>query len=455
MKKLISILLCVCVVASLLSIPTQAADICSQFTDINLSAWYHDGVHFMVSNGLMNGTGTRHFSPFDKTTRGMVATILYRMAGSPNVAGTSKFKDVAQDQFFYKPVIWAYNVGIINGTSKTLFAPKRNITRQDLAVLLMRFTEYRGGNVSRRANLSKYKDKNDISSYARTAVEWAVGSGIINGVSDTELAPQKTASRAEVATMIMRMSQRCNVPISNERFTVNVDLQDQIQRTVNSQNGNWGVYVEKLNSGASMYAYKNTKYDQQVVSANLIKLWVMGAIYEKIEAGTIKEADVRTDLYNMITVSDNTACNNLVRKLGGGNRNRGIAAVNDFAARYGFTETKMTRLMLENTGTQNYTSIRDCAEFLRLLYRGKLVSANASQSMLNIMKNAHRIYLAAGLPSSVKMAHKTGSLTGYCFGDVGIVYANEPYIICVINNGTNNGPSTLQMLSEVLYQKLR
>ena len=455
MKKVIVFLLCICMIASITIVPSYASDVCSKYKDVDLTSWYHSGVHYVVVNGLMTGTSQNTFSPHDCTTRGMLVTILYRMSGSPHIAGVSKFADISPNSYYYNSAIWAYNIGIIRGTSETTFSPKKNITRQDLAVILMRYVEHRNGSVSQSADLSRYADRNDISSYALPAMKWAVGNGIINGVSDTELAPLKTASRAEVATMIMRIASKCNVSVSHEQFTVNVDLQSQIQSILNSKAGNWGVYVEKLNSGASLYAFKNTEYKQQVVSASLIKLWVMGAVYEKIAAGTIREADVKTELYNMITVSDNGCCNSLVRKLGNGNRQKGIAAVNSFAARYGFKETKMTRLMLENTGTQNYTSIRDCAEFLRMLYHGTMISPSVSASMLNIMKNAHRLYLAAGLPSSVKMAHKTGSLVGYCYGDVGIVYANEPYIICVINSGTSNGPSTLQGLSEIIYQKLR
>ncbi|MBQ1371654.1 MAG: serine hydrolase [Oscillospiraceae bacterium] len=181
----------------------------------------------------------------------------------------------------------------------------------------------------------------------------------------------------------------------------------------------------------------------------------MGAVYEQIEAGKIKESSVSAKLTYMITISDNQSCNDLVKLLGNGNRNAGIGAVNAFIRKYGFTETSMTRLMLENTGTQNYTSIRDCADFLRMLYRGELVSDTASKSMLNLMKQAHRIHCAAGLPASVGFAHKTGALMNLCYGDVGIVYADQPYILCAINSGTSDGPTVLQTVSSQIYHCIR
>lgn len=244
-----------------------------------------------------------------------------------------------------------------------------------------------------------------------------------------------------------------DVPVSSSgESKVNDALKNEVQQFLDTRKGDCGVYVEELSTGSNMYAYKNTKFADQVVSASLIKLWVAGAVYEKIEAGVISENSVKTDLYNMITVSSNDACNRLVMLLGNNNREAGIAAVNAFATEYKFEKTKMTRLMLETTGTQNYTSIKDCAKFLRMLYEGTLVSSSSSNKLLEIMKDAHRIYAAAGLPSSVKFAHKTGTLTNLCYGDVGIVYIDKPYILCVINNGTND--SVLKDVSKLIYDSL-
>lgn len=233
---------------------------------------------------------------------------------------------------------------------------------------------------------------------------------------------------------------------------VNNKLKNKIQQFLDNKKGDCGVYVEEIQTNSSVYAYKNTKFDEQVVSASLIKLWVAGAVYEKIEDGTINENDVKDDLYYMITISSNDACNRLVMVLGNNNREAGISAVNAFANKYNFEKTKMTRLMLENTGTQNYTSIKDCAKFLKMLYDGTLVSSASSKKLLEIMKDAHRIYAASGLPNNVKFAHKTGTLTNLCYGDVGIVYIDKPYILCIINNGTNE--PILAEISKLVYDSL-
>lgn len=254
---------------------------------------------------------------------------------------------------------------------------------------------------------------------------------------------------------LMNSTENTQEPEQPEQTTgskVNDTLKNTIQQFINNRKGDCGVYVEELQTKSNVYAYKNTKFSDQVVSASLIKLWVAGAVYEKIEAGVINESDVKDDLYYMITISSNDACNRLVMTLGNNNRDAGISAVNTFINKYNFEKTKMTRLMLENTGTQNYTSIKDCAKFLRLLYDGKLVSSTSSNKLLEIMKDAHRIYAAAGLPSSVKFAHKTGTLTNLCYGDVGIVYIDKPYILCIINDGTNE--SLLAETSKLIYESL-
>ena len=254
---------------------------------------------------------------------------------------------------------------------------------------------------------------------------------------------------------LMNSTENTQEPEQQEQTTgskVNDALKDTIQQFINNSKGDCGVYVEELQTKSNVYAYKNTKFSDQVVSASLIKLWVAGAVYEKIEAGVINESDVKDDLYYMITISSNDACNRLVMKLGNNIREAGISAVNAFANEYDFKETKMTRLMLENTGTQNYTSIKDCAKFLRLLYEGRLVSSASSNKLLEIMKDAHRIYAAAGLPNNVKFAHKTGTLTNLCYGDVGIVYIDKPYILCIINNGTNE--PLLAETSKLVYDSL-
>lgn len=453
-KRLLSILFCMGLIVSL-STTAYGVDICASYKDLCINAWYHNGVHFALQNGIMSGTGSDTFSPNEKTSRAMLVTILYSLSGRPSVFGLSGFQDVKSGSYYEIPVLWADHLRLTAGTGTTTFSPNEAVKRQDAAVFLRQYAALRGYPTSQAASLSSYTDAGKISDYAVDAMRWAVAIGAVNGVSPEQLAPKSTATRAEIATMVMRMMQYYKMSFSPDSSKVNHDLQNAIQRTIQNETGSFGVYVEQLSEGASIYAKKNTDYHAQVVSASLIKLWVMGAVYEKVEAGTIPESSVSAKLKHMITVSDNQACNDLVRLLGNGNRNAGIKAVNTFIQAHGFSETKMTRLMLENTGTQNYTSVRDCADFLRMLYRGELVSAKASQSMLNVMKNAHRIYCAAGLPSTVPFAHKTGSLINLCYADVGIVFADRPYILCVIQSGSSNGPGALQSISLLVYQSLK
>ena len=454
MKKALTFVLCLLFIFSLFT-TVSGADICSRYRDIDQAAWYHEGVHFVTQNEIMLGTDSNAFSPHEFTSRAMFVTILYRISGSPSVFGLSGFKDVQRGSYYEIPVIWAGNLRVTRGTNTTSFAPNETISRQDIAVMLMRYAATRGYTCSQSASLSDYTDAGDLANYARRAMEWAVAIGLIRGVSENRLAPREHATRAEIATIIMRMMQYYNATVPTNPSRLNAALQASVQNTVTKANGNYGVYVEELTSGASIYVNKNTGYNTQIVSASIIKLWVMGAVYEQIEAGKIKESNVSAKLNYMVTISDNQSCNDLVKLLGNGNRNLGINAVNAFIQKYGFSETKMTRLMLESTGTQNYTSIRDCANFLRMIYKGELISSKASKSMLELMKKSHRIHCAAGLPASVGFAHKTGALVNLCFGDVGIVFAPQPYILCVINNGTNNGPTALQTISALIYNSLK
>ena len=163
---------------------------------------------------------------------------------------------------------------------------------------------------------------------------------------------------------------------------------------------------------------------EPMVSASLIKLFIMAAVYERREAGTLDEASTEDALTAMISVSDNAAANELVLLLGAGDAQAGMAAVNDFCARFGCAETRMERLMLAGNGLQNYTSAGDC------------VSRKASAAMLELLlcqRIADR--LPARLPEGTRVAHKTGDLAGLSCGDVGILYTPDgPVILCAICN---------------------
>lgn len=175
-----------------------------KYKDVNFKGDYHAGIDYMVANGYMNGTSSSKFSPDLSMNRAMMVTILYRLAGSPAVSGTNPFTDVKQGDYFYNAVIWAYTNGVTTGTSATTFSPDGVLTREQIATFLYRYAQFAGMSTSARASLSGYTDAGSISSYALTAMQWAVGSGIINGTTRTTLSPTANATRVQIAVMVWR-----------------------------------------------------------------------------------------------------------------------------------------------------------------------------------------------------------------------------------------------------------
>ncbi len=170
----------------------------ANYTDCT-DEWYHEAVDFVAANGLMNGVSDTEFAPKLTLTRGMVVTVLYRQAGSPEVAQLSTFTDVAADAWYADAVAWAQSLGVVNGVSATEFAPEAEVTREQIATILWRYA----GAVELEADLSAFADAGNISQYAETAMAWAVSEGIFQG-SDGKLNPTDNATRAEFACIIMR-----------------------------------------------------------------------------------------------------------------------------------------------------------------------------------------------------------------------------------------------------------
>lgn len=176
------------------------------FTDVSAGDWFYDSVGYVYGAGLMNGTSPTAFGPDQTTTRAMIVTILYRYEGSP-AAGSSSFRDVAAGQYYTAAVAWAAQNGVVNGYSSTQFGPNDTITREQMAAILYRYAQYKGYDVSGRADLSVYSDGNRVSSYARDAVAWANKAGLINGVDARTLQPGGSATRAQVAAILTRFCQ--------------------------------------------------------------------------------------------------------------------------------------------------------------------------------------------------------------------------------------------------------
>lgn len=172
------------------------------FIDVDPTQWYKDGVEFAVFNGLMNGVSNNRFDPSGSMTRAMLVTVLWRYEGSPH-EGTNVFSDVPDKEWYTDAVAWAAENAVVNGIGNGKFGPNGNITREQMATILFRYAQKKGLDTSKRGDLNGFPDAGNVSSYASEAISWAVGEGIING-SDGKLLPQGNATRAQVATILMR-----------------------------------------------------------------------------------------------------------------------------------------------------------------------------------------------------------------------------------------------------------
>lgn len=178
------------------------------FKDVSASAWYADAVQFVTHYGIMNGTSATSFGPNGSATRGMLVTMLYRMDGEPSVSGyRNPFRDVASNQYYYNAVLWASRNGIVNGTSAKTFSPNALITREQTVTMMYRYADFKDYSTSAYTSLSKFYDDYKVSSWATSAMRWAVAEGVITGNSVNGrpyLQPQGTTTRAQMAAIFQR-----------------------------------------------------------------------------------------------------------------------------------------------------------------------------------------------------------------------------------------------------------
>lgn len=226
-RRFLSILLTLCMVLGMVPGTVFAANSGMPFTDVKEADWFYDAVQYVYENGMMSGTGTSTFSPDTTTTRGMIVTILHRMEGTPSAAG-EEFTDVPAGQYYSNAVAWASANGIVSGYGNGVFGPNDTITREQMATILYRYAQFKGYETETTGDISTFADDSQVSSYAVEAMNWAVGSGLISGVGNNTLAPKGSATRAQVAVILMRF---CNsvAPVS---YTV----------TFEYNYGNKGVY---------------------------------------------------------------------------------------------------------------------------------------------------------------------------------------------------------------------
>lgn len=185
-----------------------AAELMS-YTDVNEGIWYYDGVRFVTQKGIMNGVSETEFMPDAKLTRGMFVTILYRVAGSPDVnnADADVFTDVSKSAYYHDAVVWAYTSGIVNGITSDRFEPDTVMTREQSAAMIYRYAKLKNIDVSVTKNVI-YTDSELISEYARDAVSWASEKGLLEGYDGGAFCPRSSATRAHTAVLIQRMYEK-------------------------------------------------------------------------------------------------------------------------------------------------------------------------------------------------------------------------------------------------------
>ena len=178
------------------------------FTDVFEKDWFYNDAMFVYKNGLMLGTSKTLLSPHGTVTRGMMATILWRMEGSLAPKGENSFTDVEAGRWYADAITWTAENGIFAGYSKDKFGPDDPITREQLTAIFYRYADYKGYKLTVTGNLDKFEDADKITDYAKTVMQWAVGNGLIKGKSETLLDPQGTATRAEIAAMLHRFVEK-------------------------------------------------------------------------------------------------------------------------------------------------------------------------------------------------------------------------------------------------------
>ena len=173
------------------------------FIDVHPGDWFYDPVCFVYENGLMTGTSATTFEPNTSLSRAMLVAVLHRLEGSP-AASAGDFTDVADGDWYAQAVNWAASVGVVNGFDDGTFQPNTAITREQLAAILCNYAQYKGFDTSASGSLSTYSDAASVSDWAQESVEWMVGSGLLGGYDDNTLRPQGTTTRAEVASVLQR-----------------------------------------------------------------------------------------------------------------------------------------------------------------------------------------------------------------------------------------------------------
>lgn len=207
-NRFLAILLALVIILGTIQVPSALAAGNTPFTDVHAGDWYADAVQYVYETSLMVGTSRNKFSPNSTTTRGQVVTILYRMDGSPSTSSACNFTDVEPGSWYENAVIWGTEHKIVAGKSATTYAPNSSISREETAAMLYRYSAYKGYSTDNLASLGTFTDSGRISSWAEIPMKWAVGGGLLYGVSSNAIAPKQTATRAQIAAILMRFCRK-------------------------------------------------------------------------------------------------------------------------------------------------------------------------------------------------------------------------------------------------------
>ena len=238
---------------------------------------------------------------------------------------------------------------------------------------------------------------------------------------------------------------RYNKDLEEQKDAPMAELEEQLNEEIDKLGGKWSLYLKRLDTGRVI----GINAEEKMVAASLIKLFVAGEFYTQVKDGKLDEDSYGNKPDIMISISDNAACNTLISAVG-------MSNVNEFAKRNGYEQTQLNRRMLENNGTENYTSARDCGVMLEKVLDGKYVSKHASERILEkgLKAQERRSKIPAGVPSGVKTANKTGDLT-FADNDAAIVWSPAcTYILCIMSSDTGNRIPEIVKLSSMVYKGL-
>ena len=264
------------------------------FTDIKRDGWYLKSLEYVLNKGMMNGTSDTTFAPEGNVTRGMLVTILHRLEGYPSGRKAS-FTDVVSGSWYEDAVNWASSEGIVKGVSSTKFAPNEAVTREQFAAILYRYTQFKGFAVPASGELSQYSDRGKVSSYAKGAMIWANGAGLITGVTSSTLSPQGKATRAQAAAILHRYCEMEKTKASDQTLDPNYEWYGELLSIYYDwSRRNWrSDYLDYGDPGLGSWTYYESIRDSMILEME-VPLQNIGYQLIDLDGNGVKELIIST-----------------------------------------------------------------------------------------------------------------------------------------------------------------